>query len=264
MAVKGIFLADQVVHGTFLYVEGKWEKVKRQQRALPQCTEIIMEEGEAVVRQPWKCSLLFIPPPEAAGLLCPRKHNNNWYFKFPRIKTKPGCRFPEWRSDTKSCDMTSPDVFRSWMSSFSVCQWYDTPFVYLPVQTHQEKGWFWWISHTQFFLRFWDFSSSVETAHRSVCPSGWTASSETQHHVSLLQIRYQDQFHENTGVRNCSQNMSWFSENCILCSGQGRLLVSSYQVLPLSYCRIPWTKKDICITWPFLTSRNPGGKRIRL
>ena len=123
MEVKGIFLADQVVHGTFLYVEGKWEKVKRQQRALPQCTEIIMEEGEAVVRQPWKCSLLFIPPQRQLACYVQGKHNNNWFFKFPRIKTKPGCRFPEWRSDTKSCDMTSPDVFRSWLSSFSVCQW---------------------------------------------------------------------------------------------------------------------------------------------
>ena len=115
--------------------------------------------GESAVRQPWKCSLLFIPPQRQLACYVQGKHNNNWFFKFPRIKTKPGCRFPEWRSDTKSCDMTSPDVFRSSMSSFSVCQWYDTPFVYLPVQTHQEKGWFWWISHTQ-------FSSDFGISHR--------------------------------------------------------------------------------------------------
>ena len=47
---------------------------------------------------------------------------------------------------------------------------------------------FWWISHTQILE---DFSSSVEMPHHSVCPSGWpAASTESRHHVSLLQICY--------------------------------------------------------------------------
>ena len=65
---------------------------------------------------------------------------------------------------------------------------------------------FWWISHTQILE---DFSSSVEMPHHSVCPSGWpAASSETRHHISLLQICYHGRI-SSTKIRCsiCFQNM---------------------------------------------------------
>ena len=106
------------------------------------------------------------------------QHNTFAWFKY--------CFLQHWklkiRCNMISLDVFSPDMFGhapSWMCSFVYCQWYDTPFVYLLVQTSQEKGWSWWISHIQIFggfltLRFERISHHLWKCHTTlfVCLAG--------------------------------------------------------------------------------------------
>ena len=92
---------------------------------------------------------------------------------------------------------------------------------------------FWWISHTQILE---DFSSSVEMPHHSVCPSGWpAASTESRHHVSLLQICYHGRI-SSTKIRrsNLFSKYDFNLKNRIRMSQKG------------SRVGVIWTYSDIC------------------
>ena len=124
----------------------------------------------------------------------------NTFTWFKYFSWTVSCNSKSWRQRNMiSSDLFSSDMFghvSSWMCSFVYCQWYDTPlFICLSKQVRKRAD----LGGFLTFRFLVDFSHSdfrgflINCGNATpLCLSVWpAASSETRHHVSLLQICYQ-------------------------------------------------------------------------